>query len=340
MHSPLLVWVHLAPVCGTASRARDIQQLPSDPKPLRSCDYPEGLPDLTGIDAERVLVANELFSYACHVFHLACQAGKLATMENPSRSHFWQTIWVRRLLCAWELFFSDFQMCMFGGSADQRQVWATSLESKYPRMCLALVQIVLQLLHARGVALLPESLQDISTHPLLKAQSAKISTGLQPRGRRVPPIVTPFSSTQAFQFSCLQDVPCPIGSKLTHELACMDLSGCSASPPAHSRFLRFGSLPPPAGGVPQESEGIKAVFGLPWDASSFMRQACNSGHPQATTFELPADLENAIEKHFEWSDDQLAKYRLDWCKRWLTRAAALEQAEEADRLSRPAHVSW
>ena len=30
--SPLLCWIHVAPVCGAASRARNIQGRPSDPK--------------------------------------------------------------------------------------------------------------------------------------------------------------------------------------------------------------------------------------------------------------------------------------------------------------------
>ena len=61
LDSPLLVWLHLAPVCGTASRARDIRRFPGDPPPLRSCDWPEGLPDLTDLKARRVNVANALF---------------------------------------------------------------------------------------------------------------------------------------------------------------------------------------------------------------------------------------------------------------------------------------
>ena len=35
MLSGLLLWIHLAPVCGTASRARDIRRFEGDPKPLR-----------------------------------------------------------------------------------------------------------------------------------------------------------------------------------------------------------------------------------------------------------------------------------------------------------------
>ena len=40
MLSGLLLWLHLAPVCGTASRAR---RFDNDPQPLRSEAFPEGL---------------------------------------------------------------------------------------------------------------------------------------------------------------------------------------------------------------------------------------------------------------------------------------------------------
>ena len=57
LSSPLVVWVHLAPVCGTASRARDIQRAPGDPLPLRSIDEPHGLSTLQGVDLQRVNIA-------------------------------------------------------------------------------------------------------------------------------------------------------------------------------------------------------------------------------------------------------------------------------------------
>ena len=56
-----LLWIHLAPVCGTASRARDIRRFHNDPKPLRSEEWPEGLPGLSPKELERVSLANRLF---------------------------------------------------------------------------------------------------------------------------------------------------------------------------------------------------------------------------------------------------------------------------------------
>ena len=119
LQSPLIAWIHLAPVCGTASRAREIRRFDGDPKPLRSNEKPEELDFLTPVDAERVRIANELFAYACKLFHLACSRGILATMENPRSSYFWITKWVIELMVAWEIYCADFQVCMLGGTRDK-----------------------------------------------------------------------------------------------------------------------------------------------------------------------------------------------------------------------------
>ena len=186
MQSPLFCWLHLAPVCGTASRAREIQRHWSDPKPLRSNDYPHGLPDLSEKDMTRVIIANDLFAYSCKLFQDAAARNILVTMENPSNSYFWLTDGFTRLRQSVALTITDFQACMYGGKRpkwsrlvgnfdelsqinarcdnlhqhdpwrfakadDGSHVWATSLESKYPKQLrIAIVQCILQALHRQG----------------------------------------------------------------------------------------------------------------------------------------------------------------------------------------------
>ena len=119
MLSGLLLWIHLAPVCGTASRARDIRRFDDDPKPLRSEACPEGLPDLDPKDQERVNLANSLFEAACNFFLLANSRGVLVTMENPKNSYFWWTKWVQQLFETTATYTGDFQVCMMGGQRDK-----------------------------------------------------------------------------------------------------------------------------------------------------------------------------------------------------------------------------
>ena len=53
-HYPVC-FVHVAPPCGTCSRAREINLVPStfQPRPLRSEEQPHGLPGLTDDDQKR-----------------------------------------------------------------------------------------------------------------------------------------------------------------------------------------------------------------------------------------------------------------------------------------------
>ena len=122
---------------------------------------------------------------------------------------------------AWDIFCADFQVCMLGGTrdkwtrivrnfpgllalniacdrrhthepwgfardADGKQIWATSLESRYPKkMCMALVTIALEFLETRGLTLKANSLED-ALNPLQVHQQSQMSVGLQPRPARIP----------------------------------------------------------------------------------------------------------------------------------------------------------
>ena len=105
---PLVCWIHLAPVCGTASKAREIPAGPFAPRPLRSSDFPEGFETLSGIDALRVEAANALYSRACEIFRRGSELGKILTLENPSNSYFWITKWWLRVQAELDVFASDF----------------------------------------------------------------------------------------------------------------------------------------------------------------------------------------------------------------------------------------
>ena len=156
-------------MCGIASRAREIPrpELSSAPQPLRSLDYPLGLPTLGPSDLKRVEIANELFRYTCQLFAFCLSRGVLATMENPRGSYLWVIPFVLELLQNYPLFATDFLACMYGSMRDKwtrvvasfsemsqmdatcdrghkhlgcgfttnsqgQKVWATSVESQYP----------------------------------------------------------------------------------------------------------------------------------------------------------------------------------------------------------------
>ena len=116
-----VVYIHAAPPCGTCSRARNRRiafhlrtQGAPDPKPLRSERWPQGLPELLGLDAKRVATANAIYQNVCKIVkHFASSA--LITIENPSRSYMWLTSWFQSLIAECNLTPVHLQQCTHGG---------------------------------------------------------------------------------------------------------------------------------------------------------------------------------------------------------------------------------
>lgn len=223
-------------------------------------------------------------------------------------------------------------------------------------MCVALVSLVLDFLQERGLFLKAESLQDFS-NPLKTTQQAQISVGVQPKPSRIPPVVSDSSSVGVFLANNLSDIPCSLLAKLQQELHLYTLEGQPVVVPKYSRFLRFKALTAPVEGGEEgvQSEnpkrkfssmedggkpfGFEVAFGLPWSHQGFMQQACKSGHPSLRDTGVPDDLKVAVEKHVEWTEQQLASYRISWCRRWVARAQQLEKDEEADAQLRDPEVA-
>ena len=173
-----MVWAHIAPVCGTCSRARQIRN--GGPRPLRSDSYRMGLPNLTSDERQRIDLANNMYVEPCKLFQHCDSRRILVTMDNPSSSLFCLTELFLLLQLAVDFFHSNSQMCMMGGTrpkwtrlvaifssisalniecdglhshqpwgktmdAAGNEFYATSLEAEHPRrFCIAVVQCVLR----------------------------------------------------------------------------------------------------------------------------------------------------------------------------------------------------
>ena len=116
LNNPRCVYAHLAPPCGTASRARAIRHKGKCPAPCRSGEYPDGLPFLESILQARVNSANSLYALSGLIFKECWERGILCSIENPGRSFMWQTShWLLRARQLKPLS-TLFHHCMFGGS--------------------------------------------------------------------------------------------------------------------------------------------------------------------------------------------------------------------------------
>ena len=105
-------FVHAAPPCDTCSRAREINLGgSSQPRPLRSEDFPHGLPDLSVEEQARVDSANLIYKQLSTFLILCTQMNIPWAIENPARSYLWDTEWMKTLqqfakfynftACAW-----------------------------------------------------------------------------------------------------------------------------------------------------------------------------------------------------------------------------------------------
>ena len=84
---------------------------------------------------------------------------------------------------------------------------------------------------------------------------------------------------------------------------------------------------------------FEEAFGLPWTYNGFIEEACRSGHPALKDSGVPPELQEAVDKHVQWSDEQVASYRIAWCRKWLVRSKELEVAEQADAATRHHEVA-
>ena len=74
--------------CGTASRAREIY-IPGGPVPLRSQQFPYGLPDLVGVELMRVETASRIYANCSKILRVAHFYDCIALAENPDKSLVW-----------------------------------------------------------------------------------------------------------------------------------------------------------------------------------------------------------------------------------------------------------
>ena len=123
--------LHGGPPCGTSSRARERPlpkaKFPNAPQPLRSLEFPLGLPTVRpdSVDGIKLRKANALYKFMYHLILFCVKNDILISVENPSNSHFWGVLeWYANVdNVAWPpptLEFVTFDACMHGSSRPKR----------------------------------------------------------------------------------------------------------------------------------------------------------------------------------------------------------------------------
>jgi hypothetical protein len=230
-----VIYIHMAPPCGTSTRARE-KRIPQwlldlgapNPKPLRSDEYPLGLPGLSDLDQKKVDAANAIYEVCYRVLLLAKEKGILISCENPSRSYLWSIPPWSQLTSDPHFEPVDFQNCMFGGSRDKWSRWlctrghfshlalecdrnhthlpwgfnpggswsfATADEAEYQlQLCEAVADVVEQHARSMNIAMPPKSMQQ-QLQPGQQLFSLRAAAGKLPRGMSLPPLLSEFKET-------------------------------------------------------------------------------------------------------------------------------------------------
>ena len=99
LQAPGIEAVNLGLTCGTSSRARELTIPESmrkagvpEPPPLRSAQYPLGVPGLAEHHRKRVESANSLYRLAIEIVVFCYVHGIIISIENPANSWLWAAL--------------------------------------------------------------------------------------------------------------------------------------------------------------------------------------------------------------------------------------------------------
>ena len=126
------IYVHFAPPCGTASRARFIKRKGRyNPPILRTDAKPDGLHNLSPLHAAKVASANLLYERTQELCRLCVAHGVFFSIENPARSFMWDTEHMAQFLQEVPHHDTYFHHCMYGSARRKN----TRLTHNLPSVC-------------------------------------------------------------------------------------------------------------------------------------------------------------------------------------------------------------
>ena len=107
-------FIHFGTPCNSFSADRKED---GGPPPLRSEKFPEGFPDLEGLNLAIAMLGNFFAERTVEAAEAVVRAGGDFSIENPRWSLLWCTIWIRRLMREARTFQVDFDQCAFGAAS-------------------------------------------------------------------------------------------------------------------------------------------------------------------------------------------------------------------------------
>lgn len=344
-------YVHMSPPCGTASLAREIRMknrdgTPAnfDPKPLRSQEFPDGLPMLSPEDKERVDKANEIYRFCAELaWKLTCK-GIRWTIENPTGSLMWQTSWFCALAekLGSNLSKTEGQMCMFGGARNKKtllwhsklltlkslqvmcdkshqhmpwgilkgskRAFATAKERNYPDLwCLKLAREV--------AAQVPRKVQKAKPD-----QSSRVLREVQPR-RGMQEIIPEFKEIQVLEKCGMEEVSLGL-DWLKLKSKGKSLRGLELGSEAKVLHVEEVEDGPGSG-----CKTWQITVGIHWTPSQFVDEAMTLVHPFDRTIRVPPSVAEAVSWAARVGPHEVVAYREREMERIKRLAKTLEPKE-------------
>ena len=372
-----LAWIHFAPACGTASRARE-RPLPGleakgfrVAKPLRSLAHPEGLPGLQGTDKLRVEAANKVYSNTATIVRWAARRAITCSIENPMNSLFWNVPCIRRLLDDLSGYDACFDNCCHGGNRKKTTRWwstrnwfqplavfcddghphepwrpsvingrltyPTAEEAAYP---VLLCQRLAGILKDKLSLFGAVVVQSLSEQQVVSDQPLRrMVLDMLPRGRKYKPLVSEYGCYQ--RIVLFMDEPLNIAEQQWQLPAGARAVG--------RRALKWGEIR--ADPTVKQSKYIRERLhdledgdtvelhhvGIPREPLDFVEQAVRAGHPRSFAVHLPAEVVRVLEENVSDEDFALAKKRVAYLCRWTKRAQELGAEEQNLKKAMPGH---
>eukprot|EP00435_Cladocopium_sp_Y103_P000779 s5414_g1.t1 len=366
-----LGWVHFAPACGTASKAREKPNRVLEragfkvPKPLRSEEFPLGLPSLSGVDLIRTQAANHVYEVTAELVRMLVGWGVFTTIENPTSSLFWIIPCIASLIEDLGGYDCLFDTCCHGGArkksskfwgslpwllslaascpgdevhhhkswhpqvVDGKVQYPTAEEAAYPKLlCTRLAEIVRAKLLELGVIDVDNLQQQLEVE---QTSLHRVVLSALPRGKRFKPLVSEYGAYSTVIHAVTVDEPVhllPTGAKLVHQ-----------------RISKWGEVRVDEAisdvsvqNFTADDEVMVSQFGLPRAPLDFCERAVKCGHPRGMAVHLPQCVREVIEQNLSMEPAELALLRCKELTKWTMRAEQLKQQETEYKKNLPAHM--
>ena len=212
--------------------------------------------------------------------------------------------------------------------------WATAAEVEYPyQLCQAWAACLRRCLIQHGAVEPLQELTNGDTIPLV--QASKAATGVQPRGKKLQPLMREYSHfiTLRGPHAGLSALPIKCSTAITIPSTCSTTPMCPALP-QHAKRIK----PPYQVGEKAELDKWEVIYGVSWTPDAFIKRAAGRSHPGHFLDGVHPVLKEMFANGLHHTTQSRAQDRSEQMRKWVTRAKELTDGCEDGKLNSPEHA--